>query len=135
MHLSTIFTELNWAAVAAAAIAHMITGLLWFQRPLFGAAWARLTGAEPKPATQWLPAGVAGHLLIAVALAVVIRLANATTALEGFAVAVLVWAGFVVTLEIGELIWEKIPFPLFLIRAGNHFLALGLAGIILAVWR
>jgi len=41
----------------------------------------------------------------------------------------------VVTLEIGELIWEKIPFKLFMIRVGNHLVALTLAGIILAVWR
>ena len=40
-----------------------------------------------------------------------------------------------VTLEIGELIWEKIPFKLFMIRVGNHLVALTLAGIILAVWR
>lgn len=43
--------------------------------------------------------------------------------------------GFVVTLETGELIWEKIPPKLFLIRIGNHLVALGLAGIILAIWR
>jgi hypothetical protein len=41
----------------------------------------------------------------------------------------------VVTLEIGELIWEKIPFKLFMIRVGNHLVALTLAGIIPAVWR
>ncbi len=63
------------------------------------------------------------------------NLANATTVLGGIAVGVLVWAGFVVTLEIGELIWEKIPFRLLMIRAGNHLVALSLAGIILAVWR
>ena len=48
---------------------------------------------------------------------------------------VLVWIGFVVTLEIGELIWEKIPFKLFLIRVGGHLVALSVAGAILAVWR
>jgi hypothetical protein len=46
-----------------------------------------------------------------------------------------VWLGFVVTLEVGELIWEKIPFRLFAIRIGNHLVALGIAGAILAVWR
>ena len=39
------------------------------------------------------------------------------------------------TLEVGELIWEKIPVRLFLIRIGNHLVALGIAGAILAVWR
>jgi hypothetical protein len=45
------------------------------------------------------------------------------------------WLGFVVTLEIGELIWEKIPLQLFLIRIGNHLVALSIAGGILGGWR
>jgi hypothetical protein len=64
-----------------------------------------------------------------------VRLADATTVAGGIAVAALVWLGFVVTLEVGELIWEKIPFRLFLIRIGNHLVALSVAGAILAVWR
>ena len=38
-------------------------------------------------------------------------------------------------LEIGELIWEKIPFKLFLIRIGNQLVGFIITGIILAVWQ
>jgi len=48
--------------------------------------------------------------------------------------ALLVWGGFVITIEIGELVWEKIPFRLFLIRVGEHLVALCAAGAILGVW-
>jgi hypothetical protein len=34
----------------------------------------------------------------------------------------------------GELVWEKIPFRLFLIRLGDQLLTLSLAGAILALW-
>jgi hypothetical protein len=64
-----------------------------------------------------------------------VNLANATNVVDGILVGILVWLGFVVTLETGELIWEKIPFKLFMIRIGNHMLALSLAGIILTVWK
>jgi len=110
-------------------------GLVWFTPKLFGNAWAELTGKDLKPASAWLVAGVVGHQVIALALAVIVNLAGATTAAGGIAVAVLVWLGFVVTLEVGELIWERIPFRLFVIRIGNHLVALSLAGAILAVWR
>ena len=73
-------------------------------------------------------------MAIALVLAVIVDLANASTALGGFMVGVLVWIGFVVPLEIGELIWEKISFKLFVIRIGEHVLSLGLAGIILTIW-
>jgi hypothetical protein len=68
------------------------------------------------------------------ALAVVVRLAGATTALEGVVVGVFVSVGFIGAILAGELVWEKIPFQLFLIRLGDQILTLGLAGAILAVW-
>jgi hypothetical protein len=79
-------------------------------------------------------AGIIGHQVISLVLAVVVNLANATTVIGGIAVGVLVWIGFIVTLEIGELIWEKIPFELFMIRIGNQLVALSIASVILAVW-
>lgn len=127
--------DINFPAVFVAGAAHMATGLIWFAPKLFGNAWAELTGKELKPASRWLAAGLIGHQVIAFALAVIVRLARATTVAGGVAIAVLIWAGFVVTLEVGELIWEKIPFRLFLIRIGNHLAALSIAAVILAVWR
>ena len=113
----------------------MVVGLIWYRPKFFGNTWANITGAELKPAPQWLVAGLIGHQVIALALAIIVNLTNATTVLGGIALGGLVWIGFVVTLEIGELIWEKIPFKLFMIRVGNHLVALSLAGTILAVWR
>jgi hypothetical protein len=135
MSLPVGLSDINLLAVVVAGVAHMLVGMAWFSPRLFGNAWAEDTGKGLAPARRWLPAGVLGHQVIALALAVIVRLAGATTALVGIAVAVLVWLGFVVTLEIGELIWEKIPFRLFAIRVGNHLVALGLAGAILALWR
>lgn len=129
------FWNINLLAVLIAGIAHMLTGLIWFRPRLFGNDWMELTGKDLKPASRWMPAGVLGHLCIAFVLALLINLAGATTVLGGIAMGALVWVGFIVTLEIGELIWEKIPFKLFVIRIGNHLVALSIAGAILAVWR
>ncbi len=135
MNLLSIFLSINYPAVLTAGIVHMAASLVWFNSRLFGKQWAELTKQELKPAGQWIVAGILAHQMIALILAVVICLANATTAIEGVIVAIILWLGFVVTLEIGELIWEKIPFGLFMIRIGNHLVALSLAAIILAVWR
>jgi hypothetical protein len=135
MSLTALFSDINLWAVLVAGIVHMLTGLIWFQTWLFGKTWSELTGATLTPAFKWMPAGVIGHMLIALVLAMIVKLAGATTLGGGILVGALVWLGFIVTLEIGELIWEKIPFKLFLIRIGNHLVALSLAGAILAVWR
>jgi len=135
MLFTSSFWNINLLAVLMAGIAHMLTGLVWFSPGLFGNDWMKLTGKDLKPASQWLFIGALGHLVIAFVLAFLINLAGATTLMGGIAVGVLIWVGFIVTLEIGELIWEKIPFRLFLLRIGNHLVALSIAGAILGVWR
>ena len=135
MSLKTVLSDINLVAVLVAGVAHMVIGLIWFMPRFFGKQWMELTRQEMKPDRNWVPAGVVGHLVIALVLAVVVTLANATTVVDGLVVGLLMWLGFVVTLEVGELIWEKIPFKLFMIRIGNHFVALGVAGAILAAWR
>jgi hypothetical protein len=135
MSLNAVISGINIVAVLVAGLAHMATGLMWFSPVCFGKQWMELTKQEMKPDRRWIAAGVIGHQVIALVLAVVVYLASATTILEGFVVGVLIWIGFVVTLEIGELIWERIPFKLFMLRIGNHFVALSVSGMILAVWR
>jgi hypothetical protein len=135
MTLFSTLSSIKFVTVFVAGIAHMATGLIWFSPALFGKQWMGLTKLEMKPAKQWLVAGFIGHQVIALVLALIVFLANATTIVEGCIVGIFVWIGFVVTLEVGELIWEKIPFKLFALRIGNHFVALSLAGAILAVWR
>ena len=104
----------------------MVTELLWYSPKVFGTAWAVLTGKNLEPAKQWIIGGVIGHLAIALVLAVIVNLANASTAVDGLIVGILVWIGFIVTLEIGELIWEKIPIKLFLFELESICLPLDL---------
>jgi hypothetical protein len=135
MSLTTILSNINFVAVLVAGIAHMVIGLIWFMPGFFGKQWTQLTKQEMKPARQWIAAGIIGHQVMALVLAVVVYLANATTTFEGVVVGMLLWIGFVVPLEIGELIWEKIPFKLFAIRIGNHLVGLSVSGFILATGR
>ena len=135
MALTTGLSGINLLAVLVAGIVHTVIGLIWFMPKLFGNPWMELTGQEMKPASRWIPAGLIGHQVMAFVLAVIVNLANATSVVGGMVVGILVCLGFMATLEIGELIWEKISFKLFLIRVGNQLLGLGSAGVILAIWR
>ncbi len=127
-------SEINYLAVVVAGLAHMLVGLVWYSKRLFGEAWMSLTHATLEPAVRWMPFAAAGHLAIAFVLALLIRFAGGPTLTAGIVLGLLAWIGFVVTLELGELVWEKIPFRLFLIRAGEHLVALSAAGAILGAW-
>jgi hypothetical protein len=133
--LTSSLLAVNLLAVLVAGLVHVVLGLIWFMPKLFGNAWEELTGKEMKPAPQWIAAGILGHLAMALVLAVIVKLASATDVVGGISVGVLAWIGFVVPLEAGELVWEKIPFKLFLIRTGNQLVGLSVTGVILALWR
>lgn len=135
MLIGLAISNINWLAVLVCWVMHVVVSLAWFQPVFFGKAWVRLSGKELKPATQWIPVGFLAHLVCIIALAVIVNLTNATTVLEGVALGLLVSIGFVGAMLAGELVWEKIPFKLFLIRLGDQLLTLSLAGGILAIWR
>ena len=135
MLFTTAFSNINWLAVLVVWVAHVVISLVWFQPVFFGKAWVELSGKDLKPAVRWIPVGFAAHLVAVLALAVIVNLANATTLLEGIAAGLLVSIGFIGAMLAGELVWEKIPFKLFLIRIGDQLVTLSLAGAILAVWR
>jgi RsiW-degrading membrane proteinase PrsW (M82 family) len=135
MSIWSAFQNLNWLAVLVAWVVHVVISLAWYQPIFFGKAWVKLSGKEMKPATQWIPVGFIAHLVAVIALAVIVNLANATTAWEGILLGLLVSIGFIGAILAGELVWEKIPFRLFLIRVGDQILTLSLAGVILALWK
>jgi hypothetical protein len=134
MRFSAAFSSLNWLAVLVSWIAHVAISMLWFSAPVFGKAWAQLSGKELKPAANWIPAGFAAHLAAVLALALLVRLAGATSLWDGIGLGCLTAVGFVGAMLGGELVWEKIPFRPFLIRLGDQVLTLGLAGAILVLW-
>jgi len=122
-------------AVLVAVVVHIITGLIWYLPKVFGAQWSKETGKDLKPAKQWLLVGVFGHFAMILVLSILLRLANVTSISSGLVVFGLVWIGFIVPLEVGEMIWEKISFKLFLMRISEHLIALGISSIILSIWR
>jgi len=126
---------INCVAVLVAWIVHVAAGLIWFRPELFGNEWSKLTGKELKPAKQWLLPGLLGHLLMIFVLVVLIKLTRASSGWGGMLVGLLAWIGFVVPMESGELVWEKIPFRLFLLRTGNQLVGIAVAGFILGAWQ
>jgi hypothetical protein len=129
------FAGLNLFAILAAGAAHIVLGLIWFHPAVFGKAWSELTGKSLEPAKAWLVPAMLGHFLMVSVLAFLIKVANPAGALGGALIGLIACAGFVVPMELGELVWEKGPFALFLLRVGNQLLGLAVSGLILGAWR
>jgi hypothetical protein len=133
--VSLSFSDINVLAVLIAWVIHIIMGLIWFSPVLFGKEWSRLTGKELAPDHKWIVPGFIGHLLMILVLALLIKHTNATTGFSGLFLGLLAWVGFIVPMETGELVWERIPFRLFLLRTGNQLIGIAVSGFILGAWR
>lgn len=129
------FSDINVLAILVAWILHVVLGLIWFSPQLFGKEWSGLTGKEMKPDTTWIVPGFIGHLFMIIVLAILIKLAGAGNGPGGLLIGLMAWSGFIVPMEIGELVWEKIPSRLFLLRIGNQFIGLAVSGFILGAWQ
>ncbi len=129
------FSDINYLAILVVWIVHIVIGLIWFRPELFGKEWSRITGKELKPAKKWLIPGLIGHVLMVFALVILFKLTDSNTGFSGLFIGLLTWIGFVVPMESGELVWEKIPFRLFLLRTGNQLIAIAVSGFILGAWQ
>jgi hypothetical protein len=126
----------NWLAVLIAGLVHFAIGMIWYSPLMFAKMWMKLTGvSELKPTLQDMIISVLSSLVMAFVLANIIILSGAKTIVDGVVVGIMVEIGFIATLLLGDVIYEKKPFNLFLLRNGYNLIALSVIGALLAVWK
>ncbi len=129
----------NFIAVLIAAVLAMVLGFLWYG-PLFSKPWMKLVGMTKKDMEE--QKGSMGKtygmmfvsaLLTAWILSNFVGYAGAQTWSAGAMVGFWAWLGFVATTMFSNVLFEKKPFPLFLIDAGYHLVNLLVMGAVLAM--
>jgi hypothetical protein len=132
--------EINYLAVAVAAVAAFVVGAAWYSPLLFGRAYIALRGLSPNAAAKRPPAGemlgeFVRYLVVGFVLAYfVVRLGIADW-MGALQLALFIWVGFQATLLLGAVIHEKMPWKLYAIHAGDALVKTLLMTIILGVWR
>jgi len=128
--------DLNYWAVIAAAITPMIIGTIWYSEAVLGKPWMKIAGLkEMKPSISVMIFGFMVSLLMAYVLAYVVKYMGATDWIGGAKAGALMWIGFVATVFINQIIWEKKPVQWLYVGAGAPLINLIIMGIILAVWQ
>jgi hypothetical protein len=139
--------HISWLAVAAAVVANVAIGFLWYG-PLHGTAWMKEMGmaADFKPDPALLKRSMLLMIVSASLTAVVLACAiefmrpadpdnEVPHAVYGAIAALGAWIGFYVPMLLGGVAWESRSWKLFRINAGYHLAALLAAAMILAHWR
>lgn len=136
--------NVNYLAILVASVVSFLLGWLWHSPVLFGKMYMKLSNmdkmdkkkmdAMKKGMGQSLFFQFVVTLVTAYVLAYFLNYAGAKTIVDGAMVGLWAWIGFVATVMIGMVIWERKPFKLFLINAGHVLVSLVVMGAILAVW-
>jgi hypothetical protein len=128
--------ELNFLAIAVAAVAAFIVSGIWYG--VFGSQLAELHPAyadSGSPSAKDVIVELARNLVVGIVTAGLIEQIGiddwAQAALLGFAL----WIGIAVVLLIGSVYHEKVPVKLASIHAGDWLLKLVVIAIIIGVWQ
>jgi hypothetical protein len=112
-------------------------GGVWYTA-LFGREWRRLMGVpEGSPPTglaQAMIVQIIGDLIMAYILARLIIHYGPPSLGEGILVGVMCWLGFVATVSVGQIFYEKRSPMIFAINNGYLIVGLVLMGAILGWW-
>ena len=132
--------EVNYLAVLVAAVVNMIVGFLWYG-PLFGKRWTKLMGwtaadMEAGKKTMGKTYGLTyiGAAFMAYVLSVVLNNSSATDFMSGAMVGFWIWLGFVVPVQMSEVLYGKKSWDLYYLNIGYYLVALVLMGGVLASW-
>lgn len=129
---------INWLAVIVAAIAKFVIGWIWYT-PLFGKQWQAAIGMSQEQVrgnlAPALIAEIITDLVMAAVLACFIGYSGANTLLQGALIGLVAWLGFVATVSIAQVFYEKRSWQLWSINNGYLVISLIVMGAILGAWK
>lgn len=129
----------NWWAVMVAGIVMFAIGAVWYTA-LFGKQWRALMGvpegSEQQGFVQAMVVGFIANLVEAYILAVFIGYVFAKSdPFTGALVGIWAWVGFVATIMIPSIFYERKPVMLVVINGAYQLIGLVVMGAIIGWWR
>jgi len=139
------FLGVNVWAVLVCAIATMVLGFLWYSPMLFAKPWTILMGYDPndkqkmeemrKSAGPSYLMSFIASLLSALVLGKLIQVSGTTNAIDGLKIGLVVWLGFVTTVQFTNALFSRQPNKLYMINTGYQAVCYIAMGAILGAWR
>ena len=133
--------SLNYLAVIVAVIFNQLLGAAWYKswaNPWMADVGMTMDDVEAMKGTsmQWLPYVIAivSTLVFTIALAVLLQATNASSAVDGLLLGLLVSVAFIGTSFATTYSFEGRSSRLFLINLGYPLISYAAIGILLALW-
>ena len=131
---------MNYLAVVVTAVAAIATSSVWYI--VFGKARIELLGKEPgasvdttKPQPARMAVEIVRTLVVTCVLAHFVVLLGITGWISAVKLGLWLWIGFPFMILVGSVLWDKVPWKLAAIHAGDWLVKLFVMAIILGAWR
>lgn len=127
---------MNWTGIILAAIAQLVVGFIWYG-PLFGKTWMSMMGITTQGMSRegmgrTYAIQFVGSLVTAAVLAKLVGMMGAKTLGAGVQAGFWVWLGFVATVTLASVLYEKRSWNLYVLNNGYQLVSLAIMGAILA---
>ena len=139
------FLGVNLWAVLVSALATMVVGFIWYSPMLFAKPWMVLMGYDPddkaKLAEMQKSAGpsymmsLVASALSALVLGKIIAVSGTVGAVDGLKIGLVVWLGFVTTVQLTNALFSRQPNKLYMINTGYQAVCYVAIGAIMGAWR
>ena len=139
------FLGVNVWAVLVAAVATMVVGFLWYSPALFANSWMKLMGYDAKDkekiAEMQKSAGpsyfmsLIASILAAFVLGKLITVSGFSNAVDGLKIGLVVWLGFVTTVQFTNALFSRQRNRLYMINTGYQLVSYVVMGAIMGAWR
>lgn len=131
--------QINMLAVLVAGVVNMIVGTIWYSPSVFGKLWMKenaIKESDAKSANmgQSYLVTFIGALVMAYALALVMRYTAASTAVEGLKIGLWLWLGFCAVIPLNDVIFGKKSNTLYGLNIFYYLVIIVINSMILATW-
>ena len=134
--------HVSYVVVLVSAVVVFVLGWLWYSPLLFFKPWMRLRGQDPVAAmaNAKMPAGAlvaefVRCLILAYVVAHFVRVLGIDSLFGAVHFGLFTWFGFPAVLLAGSVLWEKVPWQVAAIHAGDWLVKLLVIPIIVTLWR
>lgn len=135
---------INYLMILVAGIVNMAIGFLWYSPMLFEKPWMKLTGLtreKMKSSMKDLPKIMITSFIASLVMAFCLRhsvvYGGAYNGVSGVPLGLMTgfftWLGFIMPVQLTNVLFERLPFKLFLIHTGYHLVAILAMGIVLSL--
>lgn len=126
--------DINFPAVVAATIIQMVLGMVWYG-PIFGKQWMALTGMTEEKGKagmkRAMTIGVSASFITAFIMAGMLAATGVDSAKHAVKMAIVLWLGFNLTVEMHGIAWEQRPVKLMWINVGYSLVNFVLVAVVL----